>query len=134
MTPRPVPIRPLPRSMRACKTSWYVCVCVCVVCLYGISVSISCHAFWVLTLFIISMHCFVSFCFCFYISFFFFFLLTMLQTSYMEKSAVEDKKRLAALKQQRESLLWEKYNVDSLTFDVMMARYPACYILFSFLF
>jgi hypothetical protein len=42
----------------------------------------------------------------------------------MEKSVVDDKARLAKLKEQRESLLWEKYNVDSLTFDVMMARYP----------
>ena len=44
--------------------------------------------------------------------------------AYMESAATQDKVRLATLKAQRESLLWEKYNVDSLTFDVMMARYP----------
>ena len=43
---------------------------------------------------------------------------------YMETSATEASARLEQLKKQRESLLWEKYNVDSLTFDVMMARYP----------
>jgi hypothetical protein len=48
----------------------------------------------------------------------------ILQMAVMEKSVVDDKARLAKLKEQRESLLWEKYNVDSLTFDVMMARYP----------
>jgi hypothetical protein len=43
---------------------------------------------------------------------------------YMETSASAASERLEQLKKQRESLLWEKYNVDSLTFDVMMARYP----------
>ena len=46
--------------------------------------------------------------------------------SHMETQAASAAARLVELKKQRESLLWEKYNVDSLTFDVMMARYPVC--------
>jgi hypothetical protein len=44
--------------------------------------------------------------------------------SYIEQASASAQTHLAELHKQRESLLWEKYNVDSLTFDVMMARYP----------
>jgi hypothetical protein len=42
----------------------------------------------------------------------------------MKSQAETAKTRITELEQQHKSLLWEKYNLENLNFDVMMARYP----------